>query len=267
MKKVFISIFTLIFIISMVNYVFAATSGSVEVRSSSTTIKAGDEITIFVSAADSNNLNAVGYTNITITNSQGTDSTSLFEIKSVEKASENVSGNISDNGKTYFLMNAGEFKSSDIFKFNVKALDTVPEGTYNVNINGLVVDNKTNALGIDEQKTTNVGTKTVQIKAIKDTTIIDGGDTTPQQDNGQEQIPSTTPQTDNGQEQTPSTTPQTDNGNGGNSGRIVSTSGDNDSGAKTLPQTGVNYTWIIAIAVLSVSAIVSFVSYKKFKNI
>ena len=257
MKKVFISIFTLIFIISMVNYVFAATSGSVEVRSSSTTIKAGDEITIFVSAADSNNLNAVGYTNITITNSQGTDSTSLFEIKSVEKASENVSGNISDNGKTYFLMNAGEFKSSDIFKFNVKALDTVPEGTYNVNINGLVVDNKTNALGTDEQKTTNVGTKTVQIKAIKDTTIIDGGDTTPDQ----------TPQTDNGQEQTPRTTPQTDNGNGGNSGRIVSTSGDNDSGAKTLPQTGVNYTLVIAIAVLSVSAIVSFVSYKKFKNI
>ena len=43
--------------------------------------------------------------------------------------------------------------------------------------------------------------------------------------------------------------------------------GDNDSGAKKLPQTGVNYTWIIAIAVLSVSAIVSFVSYKKFKNI
>ena len=56
MKKVFISIFTLIFIISMVNYVFAATSGSVEVRSSSTTIKAGDEITIFVSAADSNTI-------------------------------------------------------------------------------------------------------------------------------------------------------------------------------------------------------------------
>ena len=253
MKKVFITLFSLILIISMVTCVYAATSGNVEVNSSSTTVKAGEAVTITVSASDTNNLNAVGYTNITITDSNGVDSSSSFDIKPVEIASTNVSGSLANEGKTYFMMNAGEFKTSDIFKVEIRALDTVKEGTYNVNINGLVVENKTYALGTAEEKTTTVGTKTAQITAITDTTIIDDGSgTNSSQPSSGEETPSTT-------------TPE--NGDGSTSGRIVEASGDNDSEDKTLPQTGIEYTWIIAVAGLSIIAIVSFVSYKKYKNI
>ncbi len=248
MKKVLVSIFIIIFAIAMINSVYAASSGSVTLKLSSTTIKEGDEVTLTVSATDTNNINAVGYTGIKITNKDGEDCTSLFEALIPEKANENISGNLSENGVNYYLMSAGEHQTSDIFKVKIKlASGTVSEGTYNITIDGLVVENKTYALGTSEEKTTNVGTKTAEIKVVKDTTVIgEEIDTT------KENETTTTP-----------STKKTSNSSKSTSSKSSSSS----SSKKTLPQTGVEVVSIVGIAVLSIVAIISYVSYRKYKNI
>lgn len=260
MKKLLVSIFTLIFIISMsIITVNAATSGNVTLNLNKTTLKAGDTFVVTVSAEDSNTLNAVGYSTITVTNSEGTDVSSSFEVTKIEKVSDNVSGNMTEDSKTYYLMAAGDIQSSDIFAVTLKASDSISTGTYTININGLVVENKTNALGTDEEKTTDVGTKSVQITVTTDGTPavdpVDDGDTGA----GDGDTTGT---------KTPSTKDTTKSGNGSGSGKLASTdSDDEEEDDKELPQTGVEVVSIVAIAGLSACAIVSYISYKKYKNI
>lgn len=251
MKKVLISIFTLIFIISMINVVNAATSGSVTLKLSATTIKAGDEITLTVAAEDSNNLNAVGYTGVNFTDSNGADASSKFQIVKTEKASTNVSGNITESSTTYYLMEAGTIQSSDIFTVTIKALDGITAGTYNINVNGLVVENKTHALGTAEEKATNIGTKSVQIKAVADETTIDNNKDT----------------TDNNSESSNGSSSSSSSKSSTSSTTSSSKSSSNEASSKKLPQTGVEVGSIIGIVALSVIAIISYVSYKKYKNI
>lgn len=250
MKKVLISLFTIAFLISMVNSIYAATSGSISINTSSSTIKAGEEITLTVSATDSDKLNSIEYTFITVTDANGISTPSL-EVSKVEAANSNWT-NLIEGTSIIYMYTGSAVESSEVFKITLKAKEDISEGNYIVNIQGLKVYNVTHAEGTDEEKTTNIGAKTVEIKAIKDTTTVDGDDSSKDIEKS----------TDDGKTETPSTK-ETGTGSKSTSGSKSSDS----SSSKKLPQTGVEIISIAGIAVLSIISIISYVSYRKYKNI
>ena len=258
MKKLLVSIFTLIFIISMsIITVNAATSGNVTLQTNSEAIKSGDEFVITVSAADTNNLSALEYTDIVVTDSNG-QSNSNIEVSKIETANSNWSPYEEGSTKVYMYTGTAA-QSSEVFKITLKANNSITSGTYTININGIKLTNATYAEGTDEEKITDVGTKSVQVTVTTDGTPavdpIDDGDT----DAGDGDTTGT---------KTPSKNTGTKNGSGSGSGKLASTdSDDEEEDDKELPQTGVEVVSIVAIAGLSACAIVSYISYKKYKNI
>lgn len=231
MKKFLISLLTLIFVISITISVSAATTGTVTISLSSQTIKAGDEFSIVVTASDSNNLNTVEYSGLTITDESGNVSTDIT-VKSVEAVGDNWA-KMSNEGKTNFVYSGGATQSQEVFKVIFTVGDNITAGTYNINIEGIKVYN-TNL----EDDTTDIGTKSVSVKAIVDDTTAGNKDNT----------------TNNSS----NTSNSTNNSNSSNSANKKTTK---------LPQTGVENVSIIAIIALGTIAIASYVSYRKYKNI
>ncbi len=247
MKKVLISIFTLIFVISMATVVNAASTGTITLTSSSTTVKAGDEFSVIVSAQDTNGYNGIQYKDITITNESGV-TTSSIEFKEVTALENNSKFNgVGDEaGVTAFTYSLTDNNTSSVqvCKLTFKVNDGITAGTYNINIGNMKV------FSLNEtDNTTEIGTKTVSVKAIVDKTTIGDKD-----DSQGTETPS----------KTPSSTPKkTSSGDSGS----TSTNGGSSSKKTKLPQTGVETASIIAIVGLSVFAVISYVAYKKYKNI
>ena len=235
MKKILISMLILIYIISISISVNAATTGGISLVASKDTIKAGDEISIVVKATDSNKLNTVEYSAITIKDAQG-KATSAITVKSVEAVGDNWA-KMNNEGKTAFVYSGGATESADVFKVTLTVGD-VTEGQYTINVEGLTVYS---AHVTDD--TTNVGTKSVSVKAIIDETTA--GDKTPSKDN-----------TSTGN----STDDKSDSGKKGNTNT-------NKNKVNKLPQTGAENTVVIAIVALGIVSIVSYISYRKYNNI
>lgn len=244
MKKILISIFTLIFIISMVTIVNAAETGSITLTSSNTTVKAGDEFTVTISAQDTNGYNGIQYKDITITDQNGVETTSIkFEKVEALENNSKFDGVGDEAGVTAFTYSSTDNNTSviPVCKLTFKVNSGITAGTYNINLG----DMKVFSLN-ESDDTTEIGTKSVSIKAIVDTTTV-GGDT-----DDEEKTPSNTPKED-------------DDGDDKSAGTVKPT----NSGSKktTLPQTGVELVSVIAIAVLSIFAVISYALYKKYKNI
>lgn len=237
MKKILISIFTLIFIISMVTVVNAASTGSITLTSSNTTVKAGDEFTVTISAQDTNGYNGIQYKDITITDQNGVETTSIkFEKVEALENNSKFDGVGDEAGVTAFTYSATDNNTSivPVCKLTFKVNSGITAGTYNINLG----DMKVFSLN-ESDDTTEIGTKSVSVKAIVDTTTVDK---------------------DTNKENTPSTNK--------NTGSTTNSKSTNSTTKKTtLPQTGVETVSIIAIAILSIFAVISYVSYKKYKNI
>lgn len=250
MKKILISLLTLIFIISIAVSANAATTGAVTISLSNETIKAGDEFSIVVTATDSNNLNTVEYSGLTITDESGNVSTAIT-VKSVEAVGDNWA-KMNNEGKTNFVYSGGQAQSQEVFKVTFTVGDNITAGTYNINVEGLKVYS-TNI----EDDTTDVGTKSVSVKAIVDDTTVNnqGGATTDNNNTTQEPENTTT---------TPSNTTSDNKSN------PTSTNNKKNNTNKTttkLPQTGVESASVIAIIALGAMGVASYVSYRKYKNI
>lgn len=155
MKKILISMIALLMVIMPIN-VMAATTGSITLSSSTSTIKAKDEFTVVVKASDSNNLNTVEYSNITITDKNGKE-TSAITLEKIESIGDWAKMN--NDGNTAFVYSGSATQTQDVFKLTFKVSDKIAAGTYNINVNGLIVYS-TNLL----DDTTTVGTKTVSVK-------------------------------------------------------------------------------------------------------
>lgn len=248
MKKILMSLLILMLVISFSTFVNAATTGKINISLSKETIKAGDEFSIEVTASDSNNLNTVEYSGLTITNQEGDISTHIT-VKSVEAIGDNWA-KMNNEGKTDFVYSGQAIQSQKVFKVTFTASEDIKEGTYNINIEGL----KVYSANIQDD-TTEIGTKSVSVKAIADDTTVDAG-------GEDEQQPTDTkdPVDTEG-----TTTPSKDKSDS-SSDKSTSTTNSTKKTTK-LPQTGVETASIIAIVALSTVSIVSYVSYRKYKNI
>lgn len=254
MKKVLISIIAIICLLSMSTIVKAATTGNVTLAASQTTIQAGTEFSIIASATDSNNLNTVEYSGITITDAEG-NVTPNITIKSIETAND-LWAKMANGSNTAFVYSGSATQSSEVFKINLIASDSITAGEYKINVEGLKVYSSNL-----QDDTTTVGTKSITVKVIVDETTVPNTETdTPKQNTEVDNTNTTTPTTTNN-----SNTNTTNNSatKSANNTAVTNTT----KKKTTLPQTGLEMTSFFAIIVLGTAAVGSFISYKKYKEI
>lgn len=246
MKKVLVSILSLIFIVSMITTVYAAT-GTVTLGASSDTVFKGKTFTVTVAAAGDNNV-----TGIKSILSYDTSKLSLDKKETANGFTDIPSGNelnagiLSTEGLTLS-------KSVTIYTLTFKVLDTATEGDTEIALSNVEL-----ALVNDSQEQLDVAAEgdkvTIKIKA-DDTTVDNKGE-----EENKIETPSNT--TDSGNEST-----------GSNSGNKTTTKKENTvktpskNTATKLPQTGIEDVSIIAIIALAAMGISSYISYRKYKNV
>ena len=237
MKKVLISIFTLIFIISMITVVNAA-SGSISVTASSNQVVKGNTFTVTVAGTADENITA-------LQSALSYDNTKLsLETKAAGTGFTDASGS---NSEIAILStdNNSLTKSGTLYTLTFKVLDTAEEGDTTISVTSATL-----ALVNDSQTQENVsvadGSAIVTIKA--DTTTADKNNT---EETEKEEVTKTPSSTNN------------------DSSKSSSSSNSSASSSKktTLPQTGVEVVSVIIMAALSIFAVISYALYKKYKNI
>ena len=253
MKRVLISVLTIIFIVSMITTVNAAT-GSINVGASSDSVIKGKTFTVTIAGTADNNITALqakltyDSSKLSIENkSAGTGFSDLSgsnEIAISAASSENLS------------------KSGTLYTITFKVLDTAEEGNVTISITdatlALVNENS-------EQENVKVadGSATITIKA-DDTTVGNQG-SQENQNNVQTQEPenTTTPSntTDSGKDKSNTSS------NSSSKNTTKNTTKNTVKKPTKLPQTGVETASLMAIVVLGAISIVSYVSYRKYKNI
>lgn len=237
MKKVLISIFTLIFIISMITVVNAA-SGSVSAVASSSQITKGNTFTISLAGTSDNPIDGM-YTKFSY-------DTTVLEL--VSKTPGLNYGDNSSEGEILINNNSTSTSqtSGNLYTLTFKVLDNAKEGDTIINFSESELHlNENGTIG---KTTVTINGVTVKIK--EDSTIIDKDDN---KDNTKK------PSNNQGSTNKP------DN-NSGSSSKPASKD-TTKKATKKLPQTGLETGSIIWIAILSVFAVISYVSYKKYRNI
>lgn len=232
MKKVLVSMLTLMFIISMITVVNAA-SGSISVNASSNQVVKGNTFTVTVIGNAEENITAL-QAGLTF------DATKLsLEDKTPGKGFGDLSGSneiaITANDDNSLM------KTGTLYTLTFKVLDTATEGETKITVSGAIL-----ALQNLEEKDFPSGLEGSAAITIKkdDTTVGD-------KDN-----------TDKNEDKTPTNTSK-DNNKKPTNGKTNTTSKKDNK----LPQTGVETVSIVAIAGLSIFAAISYVSYKKYRNI
>jgi len=272
MRKLLISLFSIIIMISMITSVEAATTGQITLTPSEKIIKAGNEFSITIKAADSNNLNSVEYSGITITDASGKTINSI-KGKSVDTDWFKTEA----EGKTVFVYGGSAVKEQDVCKITFTTNSDISAGTYNININGLVVY----STNLDDIKT-EIGPKKVSINIEENKP--EGGNTTGGNTTGGN---TTGGNTTGGNTTGGNTTGGNTTGGNTTGGNTTggNTTGGNTTGGNTtgenkptannstnnqatkLPQTGLTNITVIGLAVLIIMIIMSYVSYIRIKDI
>lgn len=246
MKKVLVSIITMIFIISMAITVKAAT-GNISFGASSDSVLKGKTFTITLAGTADGNITGLkadlsyDTSKLEIDNKKAgtgfSDLSGSKEISIVSTNSENLS------------------KSGTLYTITFKVLDNAAEGATEISISNvtlaLVNENS-------QQENVNVANDSV-IVTIKadDTTAGNNEDNNNNTNNGNNNN-----NTDNGANNNSSNT------NNNNSGKSNSNSNkSNNSNTKKLPQTGIEDVNILLVIALGAIALASYVSYRKYKNI
>ena len=235
MKKVLISSFILIFIISMITIVNAAT-GSISLSASAESVVKGKTFTVTVAGAADNN----------ITGMEASLSYDNTKLSIADKAAGTNFSDLSGNNQIAIGSTSSEnlSKSGTLYTITFKVLDTAEEGETDITVSNAVL-----ALINDQatQENTEKSSDTVTIKINADDTTVGADDEQPTDDKKDESKPSNDKVS---------------------SGSDKSTSGSKSNKKTTkLPQTGVETASVIAIVALSAVSIVSYVSYRKYKNI
>ena len=250
MKKILISLLSIIFIISMFTSAYAAT-GSINLGASSDTVIKGKTFTVTVAATADSNIKGMQ-------SSLSYDTNKLsIESKSAGQGYFDASG--SNEIAIGSTSSESLAQSGTLYTITFKVLDTAAEGSTTIS-----VTNAKLALVSGETDPTS-GEVTVNIKA-DDTTV--GGN----QDSAEEEQ---SPSNDNDN----SSTGDDDNSNSGNENKNENTNQNVNTNKSTnkntntnksttkLPQTGAESTMLIAILALGAVSIVSYISYKKYNNI
>ena len=236
MKKVLVSIITMIFIISMAITVKAAT-GNISFGASSDSVLKGKTFTITLAGTADGNITGLkadlsyDTSKLEIDNKKAgtgfSDLSGSKEISIVSTNSENLS------------------KSGTLYTITFKVLDNAAEGATEISISNvtlaLVNENS-------QQENVNVANDSV-IVTIKadDTTAGNNEDNNNNPNNGNN---------------------NSSNTNNNNSGKSNSNSNkSNNSNTKKLPQTGIEDVNILLVIALGAIALASYVSYRKYKNI
>jgi len=173
MKKILISVLTLIFIISISIYSYAATTGSISLDLRNKNVKAGEEFTIVITASDTNNVNSIEYSGISIKDQNGA-STTAITLKSIEAIGDSWT-KMTEDSKTYYIYMGEATKTAQVFKAIFLVKEDAKAGTYDVNFEGL----KVYSIDLNDD-TTNIGTKTANVNILeeqepeKDTTAPEG---------------------------------------------------------------------------------------------
>ena len=248
MKKVLISILTVIFVVSMVTVVNAAT-GSISLEANSNQVVKGNTFTVTLLGNADENITALQA-------ALSFDETKLsLENKSAGTGFTDASGS---NSEIAILStdNNSLSKAGTLYNLTFKVLDTAEEGTATISVTSATL-----ALVNSSQEQENISAEdanvTITIKA--DDTTVGNNDTDNDDDNNESNpnTPSTNEDDDSSSKNNDSSNNKPNNSNNGNS----------NNKDKKLPQTGLEVKSIIAIAILTVFAIISYVSYKKYKNI
>ena len=238
MRKVLVSIFTLIFIISMITVVNAA-SGSISVTASSNQVTRGNTFTVTVSGTADENIT-------------GMQASISYDTNKLSLENKSAGTNFSDLSGTNEIAIASsgnsDVKSGTLYTLTFKVLDTADLGETTISVTGATL-----ALvnGSQAQENVMASDQSAKVTIISDTTTVSG-----EEETNAETTKTTTPSSKKSNSSSKST-----------SSKSSSKSSSNSSSKKTLPQTGVEVVSVIGIAVLSFVAIISYVSYRKFKNI
>ncbi len=238
MKKVLVSIFTLIFIISMITVVNAA-SGSISVTASSNQVTRGNTFTVTVSGTADENIT-------------GMQASISYDTNKLSLENKSAGTNFSDLSGTNEIAIASsgnsDVKSGTLYTLTFKVLDTADLGETTISVTGATL-----ALvnGSQAQENVMASDQSAKVTIISDTTTVSG-----EEETNAETTKTTTPSSKKSNSSSKST-----------SSKSSSKSSSNSSSKKTLPQTGVEVVSVIGIAVLSFVAIISYVSYRKYKNI
>lgn len=238
MKKILISLLSIIFIISMISSVYAAT-GSITSGASSDTVVKGKTFTVTLAGTADSPIDGM-YTKFTY------DKNVLEVVSAVP--GENYGSDSS--GEEILIKNNSSTTSpttATLYTITFKVLDVA-------NVNSTTISFSESALHLNigdtlEDVATNIEDVTINIKS--DDTTADNKDN---QNNVQEEPKNTTT--------TPSNTT-----NSGNKSTVSSSSNNTTKKTTKLPQTGVGNVSVIAIIALGAIGVASYVSYRKYKNI
>lgn len=237
MKKVLISVLTLIFIVSMITTVNAAT-GSISVGASSDTVVKGKTFTVTVAGTADNNITAM-------------ESKLSYDSSKLSIESKSAGAGFSDlSGSNEIAISATSSenlsKAGTLYTITFKVLDTAEEGNVTISVTdatlALVNENS-------EQENATVADESVTVNIKADDTTVDN------QDDKNDTTNNNSSNTSN-------------SGNKSNNTSKSNTSKTNTSKNTTkLPQTGVETAGLMVIVALGAISIVSYVSYRKYKNI
>lgn len=249
MRKVLISVLTVIFIVSMITTVNAAT-GSISVGASSDSVVKGKTFTVTVAGTAEANIKAMeaklsyDTNKLAIENKsagQGfSDLSGSNEIAITASSSENLS------------------KAGTLYTITFKVLDNATEGETTISVSNAV-------LGLLDAENTNELSDEVTITIKADDTTVGNQGT---------QGDGNSTQTD---EKKNTVTPSNTTASGNNKSNTSSNSSSKNTTKNTtkntvknttkLPQTGIETASLISIVALGAISIVSYVSYRKYKNI
>lgn len=259
MKKVIITLLSIIFIISTITSVYAAT-GSINFGASSDTIIKGKTFTVTVAGTADSNI-----TGMQAGLSYDTNKLSIESKSAGQGYFDASSGNEIAIGSTSAESLS---KAGTLYTITFKVLETASEGETKISLTNAVLATAGGQIDPSNKEVT------VTIK-VDDTTA--GGNQGGNQQQGDEQNKKDDSNPSNGVNGSNS------DGNNGNSdtdkkeeNKNVNTNKNtnkntskntNKNTTKKLPQTGVESTTLFAIIALAVVGITSFISYRKYKNI
>ena len=263
MKKILISAITFVVITVVTINVFASTTGKINLNANSKEIKAGEEITVTLSASDSNTLNTVEYTKITVTDKNG-KTTSEISVKNVEKTGDWAE--FEYDGKKAFVYSGAATNSAEVCKITFKASDKIESGEYNINIEGLTVYS-TNI----EDDTTTIGTKSIKIEVKAEE--IKGDDPENSKDENKDEEKEDTSKDENKDEEKEDTSKEENKDE--EKEDIIRDEEKEDTNKKdnTIyegtkhPNTGLGHVIIISTIIIGIVSVVSYKSYRKYTDI
>lgn len=254
MKKIAISLLSIIFIISMITNVYAAT-GTISSGASTDTVIKGKTFTVTIAGTADSPIDGM-YTKFNYDKN-------ILSLESAT-AGENY-GNNSSDGEILISNNSSSTSanSATLYTMTFKVLDNT--SATNTTISFSDSELHLNVDGTVNNVSTSIATVTVTIKT-DDTTA--GG----QDNSADKQNPSNDNNASSGNNNNNSNSANKGENKSENTNKDVNTNKNtntntNKNTTKKLPQTGVESTTLFAIIALAVVGITSFISYRKYKNI